>query len=296
MTSSRPNGPCLNIHAVMTCHNRSASTEASLRALFLNQQPGLRVSATVVDAGSTDDTRAVIVKISPNIEVIEASSEVYWNEGMRLAWESARCMKPDFYLWLNDDLNLRPGSLRGLLTQYREFSERHRGRVIVVGKTVRPGSHEVTYGGYRRASRFSRIRWRRLTDGEVECDTMNGNCVLLPAACASEVGLNSPDFRHSMGDIDYGLRARKEGYCIVEFAEPVGVQDKNSNDVYNGSRVSVTISGIHKLFTHPKALPAREWWLFCQMHAGPFWLLNFVSRYLKVIDFHWWAQRGSRGS
>jgi len=51
-----------------------------------------------------------------------------------------------------------------------------------------------------------------MKDEVQHCDTINGNCVLVPAQIANELGALESAYAHGMGDIDYGLRAKQRNY------------------------------------------------------------------------------------
>lgn len=51
---------------------------------------------------------------------------------------------------------------------------------------------------------------RIIPNGKLQlCEYFNGNIVLIPQAVYSVVGMNNPSYSHSIGDFDYGLRAKK---------------------------------------------------------------------------------------
>ncbi len=272
----------LTIAALITCHNRKNVTLAALAALVAATPDHVKLITFLVDDGSSDGTTAAVCASHPDVRIIEGDGTLFWNAAMRLAWKEAAVLNPEFFLWLNDDLALRSAAVSELLAAYHAYAPSHTGRVIVVGKTRSPDTGEVTYGGYRRASGLSRIRWRRLSGDEVFCDTMNGNCVLVPRQALDEIGLPSERYRHAFGDIDYGIRARRSGYVIVECHNPVGLQSRNFQ-LYSGGRVRLSAGNIAKVLFHPKGVPVLEWWHFCRTHAGPLWPVNFSIRYVKIF-------------
>jgi GT2 family glycosyltransferase len=195
---------------------------------------------------------------------------------MRLAWVHAIKKRTDFFLWLNDDLVIFPGSLDWLIETYEKSSSED-GRLIVVGKVISLNG-ETSYGGLVRASALSRLRFRSLHDGERCCDTMNGNCVLIPERAVSDIGINSNRFTHAFGDIDYGLRARRCDYRILEHSDAVGVQERG---VAYSKPSSMSAGGIWKFLTSPKGMPMNEWYYFCRQYGGWLWPVNFISMYIK---------------
>jgi GT2 family glycosyltransferase len=108
---------------------------------------------------------------------------------------------------------------------------------------------------------------------------MNGNFVLIPESAVRDIGINDPVFRHSMGDIDYGLRARKAGYAILQAPKAAGFQNRNP---INYSRLDRNnFSSLKVFLTSPKGKPPREWWHFCRRHGGLLWIMNFCLMYAR---------------
>jgi len=273
---SKPDLPTVAV--LLTCFNRKQTTLAALSALDAACAGSCDYQIVLVDDGSSDGTGDAVRQAFPQAHVISSSGNLFWNGGMRLAWQSALPLQPDFYLWLNDDTALRPGAVSDLLALYRTALS---PKTIAVGCTVDPRTGVVTYGGYKRAGGLSRLRFRRLTSDETHCDSMNGNCVLFPASAVSDVGINSGHYRHAFGDNDYGLRARNAGYDILELKVPVAEQEKNEKYIASVSRL--TLRNWRFILTHPKGIPVREWCRFCLDHGGPLGLVNFFTRYLKML-------------
>ena len=106
------------IAVLLTCHNRKKKTLQCLNAL--NIQEGLEVDYNIevflVDDGSFDGTAEAIVACFPNVHIIQGNGNLYWNQGMRLAWDTAAKTKDyDFYLWLNDDTILDKDAIINLI-------------------------------------------------------------------------------------------------------------------------------------------------------------------------------------
>lgn len=270
----------IKIAALLTSHNRREVTVKAIAALKAASK-NFNINIFLVDDGSTDGTGNAVAALNLNINIIQGGGSLYWNHGMRRAWLEARGCSPDFYLWLNDDLEVTPEAIAELMATYRRAIGID-PKTIVVGKTLDPETGEISYGGYVHEKGVSRLRWKRPGPDTLYCDTFNGNCVLFPASVFEDVGVNSADFRHSLGDIDYGLRAGRAGYKIVECDSAVGFQSRNVQ-VYSGGRLKFNFVNFQKVFFDPKGVPLVEWWKFCRRHAGPQWPINFVARYLKVF-------------
>lgn len=280
MSSREPDPAPPRVAAVMTCFNRKPLTLAAIAAAEVSaRHAGVHLDVFLVDDGSTDGTAAAVRARFPDATVIAGNGSLYWNQGMRLAWTRAQTSGADFYLLLNDDLQVVEGAIGNALAAYRAAVDPS-GGPVVVGRTVDPHTGEQTYGGYRRASASSRLRFRHLADDESDCDTMTGNFVLVPAAVMQAVGILDSHYSHGFGDIDYGLRVRRAGFRVVELKPPVGEQEDNARHRQFGG--SMTLSTLRFTLTHPKGVPVREWLYFCKEHAGIRWPINFGYRYLKM--------------
>jgi GT2 family glycosyltransferase len=269
---------------LITSHNRRDLTLECLDALQASARNVAQLHVILVDAGSSDGTREAVRKQYPDTQIVEQDSEVYWTTGMRLGWEAGAALAHEFVLWLNDDLAIRRDAISSLLTRYEELSGEYTDKLIVVGRVKLPKSPEIAYGGYsRRAGSHSRLSWQRTENANDLCETFNGNCVLLPRRAFQEIGNLSRVYRHSLGDIDYGLRAQSAGYRIVQTSTAVGEQGRNLQ-VYSGARLKPSLRNLQRLLRDPKALPPREWLHFCRSHGGKLWPLNFVIRYVRAFS------------
>jgi len=236
------------IAVLMTCHNRRATTLQCLTALA--RQQGFREEGLyLVDDGSQDGTGEAVLALMPQANVIVGDGTLFWNGGMRLAWEQARAAETDYdwYFWLNDDVELLPGALDGMLADAERSRDQH-GAVICAGATISRGSEgEVTYGGHLRPDPRRRPLRMRLAipDGTPQrVDTISGNAVLVSQAAFERLGSLDPLFEHIYGDLDYGLRALGEGVPCVLSSEPAGYCEANpvvgtslDADLSKGARV-----------------------------------------------------------
>ncbi len=206
-----------DIAILMTCHNRRDKTVLCLKALQRQDLPeGTRLSVYVVDDGSSDGTSDAIKSIFPSARLLSGDGSLFWCGGMRRAWQEAA--KPDcqHYLWMNDDTSLFASAVADLL-ETLEYVRHQRGQdAIIVGAIRSPDSETATYGGVMRMKNRGSLGFNAMapTGQPAECDTMNGNCVLVPRTIAEVVGNLSSQFTHGMGDFDYGLRRRRKGIAV----------------------------------------------------------------------------------
>ncbi len=266
------------IAILLTCFNRRDTTLACLSSIEAAVAGSADYRIVIVDDSSSDGTADAVRAGFPDALLVIGSGNLYWNGGMRRAWQEALGLGATFYLWLNDDTVLRPDAISDMLALYRaqDFE-----KTIVAGCTVDPITKALTYGGYKKSTGLSQLRFRRLHLNEIHCDSMNGNCVLIPAAAVEDVGINSEHYRHAFGDNDYGLRATRRGYRIVELKKPVAHQSKNLDAIK--ATATLTPANWRKILLHPKGVPVAEWWWFCRAHGGALWPVNFLWRYMKML-------------
>ena len=284
---------CDRTAVLITCHNRQPETLACLAALF-NQILSTEVTIEVylVDDGSTDGTREAVQQTYPQVKILPGDGNLFWNGGMRKAFAEAIKQDYDYYLWLNDDTQLYSEALNTLLATSRQLAEQGKSCSIVVGSAQDPHNGIHTYGGVVQAHWWHPFHFRKLKPTETiqRCDTMNGNCVLIPRKVVQLVGNLDPTLSHYAADYDYGLRARKQG-CTVWIApgytgtcarNPLPNRSLNTNQAWDKQ--------LQKM-SQPKGLPLKgatlisveEWKVFAQRHGGPLWLIYWLLPYRRLI-------------
>lgn len=279
----------LRLAALLTCHNRMDRTLGCLTSLYAQVDPtAVAIEVFLVDAGSSDGTRAAVRERFPQVTLIERGTDLYWNGGMRVAMAHAYETDPDLYLWLNDDVQLDGDSLARLLTCHRELDANRAAPAIVVGSTRDPVSGRHTYGGVQRTDRWRPMRYDLVPPGDQpeQVETMNGNCVLVPRGVVARIGNLSGAFTHGMGDYDYGHRAERAG-CEVWLAPgTIGTCARNPT----AERASSFDEQRKRLTTPTGGLPPTEWFTYVRRWGGPFWPAYAISPYVRRVT-RWAARR-----
>lgn len=275
----------MRIAALLTCHNRRDKTLACLEALYAcSRPPRTALDVFLVDDGSTDGTTASVRERYPDVRLLSGDGSLFWNGGMHKAFGTALIGNYDAYLWLNDDTILLRSALQGLIDTWYRLAARGGKDPVVVGSTRDAASGTLTYGGVFRPVRWRPMSFKLVPPGNepVECEAMNGNCVLIPAAVAQSVGNIDPDFGHAMGDLDYGLRARKAGFRIWVMPGYAGTCSTNSVcGTFDDE--SMSLPRRLKKMMQPKGLPIRSWAILTRRHGGPLWFVFWLWPYVKVI-------------
>jgi GT2 family glycosyltransferase len=272
------------IAVLMTCHNRKDKTLASLEALFKQKMPAVfRLEVYLVDDASTDGTAEAVQQAYPEVKIIEGNGSLFWNGGTSLAFAEALKCDRDYYMWLNDDTNLYPEAIEKLVSTASGIAETEELNAVIVGSTCDAETGNLTYGGMVRSSRWHPLKFKLVQPSEEPqlCHTMNGNCVLIPRFVARRVGNLDPNFVHSIGDIDYGLRVRNQGGSVWVVPGYVGTcQENPSQGTWEDPGLSV--SERWQKVIQAKGLPIGEWRLFAQRHAGPLWPFYLALPYLRL--------------
>jgi GT2 family glycosyltransferase len=272
------------IIAVLTSFNRREATLTCLRALAISARSAqIDLRAVLVDDASTDGTAGAVRAEFEWVEVIEGAGDLFWNRGMHIGFGRALADTPDYFLWLNDDTDLCQDAVGRLIGQSERLVAQSGRPVIVVGSTVDGWNGQLSYGGAVARSRLHRFSYRRVWDEStpVPCETMNGNCVLIPFEVALRVGNLDPVYEHAMGDTDYALRAREAGFGIFVAAGVIGHCSGNTDQ---GSFIDGSLSWRRRwqLMLGRKGLPVRSWLHFTRRHGGWMWPVYFAWPYAKL--------------
>lgn len=283
----------ISLAVLLTCFNRQEKTLNCLRALEKQVcLDSVILSIYVVDDGSTDGTAEAIRTDFPNVHVIQGDGNLFWNGGMRLAFDVASQQGYDYYLWLNDDTLLYQNAISNLLRAAIELEKKLDSRIVVVGSTQDPTTLEHTYGGINKGKWWQPLKFSLVlpSDKAISCDTMNGNCVLLPRQVTEIVGNLDPGFDHDLGDYDYGLRARKQQCTLWVVPGYVGTCSANPHSSRIDTSLNSTGQVMRKL-NHPKGLafkdvtlhPLMEWKIFARRHGGLFWPIFWLLPYRRLL-------------
>ncbi len=264
--------------ALLTCHNRREQTLACLRGLRSQASAAAGLDVVVLDAGSTDGTPEAIAEQFAEVILINGSEDLYWNGGMRLAFARALTEDYDHYLWVNDDTHLDDGALEVLLDTQHVLAKRGLQPAITVGSIRDPRTGELTYGGVSRPDPMRPLRFSLVAPGDEPqaCETMNGNCVLVPREVVERIGNLDPAYTHGIGDYDYGLRAQQVGCGVWIAPGTVGTCPRNPAHAWRGSPRQ-QIRGMRS----PKGLPPKEWMTFARRWGGPAWPIYAASPYVR---------------
>lgn len=273
------------VAVLIASHNRRALTLASLESLFRQRRvEDLDVEVFLVDDGCTDGTGDAVRTRFPMVRVLAGNGKLYWNGGMRLAFDAATEKGFDAYIFFNDDTILYKDALERMVSIARERLTAGMP-TIVVGSTRSPLTGAQSYGGFLKKARGPIFQLEMIavhSSRAIPCDTMNGNFVLVPAEVATTIGNLERRFQHQFGDLDYGLRAKDAGFDLRVMPGYAGdCFDNPSMGTWRDPTISLARRWRHLM--SPKGVPVAEWTFFTRRHFGWRWLHYAVSPYVKTF-------------
>lgn len=269
------------IAVLLTCHNRKDKTLACLKALY--EQVGLGIDYVIdvflVDDGSQDGTSLAVMNQYQLVNIIQGNGNLFWNQGMRLAWKIASETNDyDFYFWLNDDTILDSDGLLNLLKNYNEATKQEQNEVIVTAACrTKIGTDIFSYGGRDEKGAV-------LPNGIPQvCKYINGNAVLVSRAIYKKLGNLSNDYTHGMGDFDYGLRALKDNFKCYTTATYLATCAPNEG-IPGWCNPNLSIKKRWELLHSPRGLNIREYIKFRKKFWGIYWISFAIKAYAKMLS------------
>lgn len=269
----------MKVTAILTSHDRRPKTVECLASYYAQEiDSEVELSAVLADAGSADGTGEAVLGLFPEVEVLVGDTDLFWAGGMALAEQAAVVQRPDFLLWLNDDVVLDSDALSKLI----ETAERLRPESIAVGALRDPASGALTYSGVRRRGAHP-LRMDLVVPEElpVEVEAFNGNVVLVPLEAARRIGPLDSALVHAAADFDYGLRASQVGVVSSLAPGTVGTCALNpaSTPWLDGS---VGLRQRVQILLGPKGLPPGPRARYLRRHGGPLWPFFWLLPYLRT--------------
>ncbi|MCW0483180.1 glycosyltransferase family 2 protein [Gaoshiqia sediminis] len=268
----------ITIAVLLTCHNRRKKTLNCLESLYSAKCPTRQLDVFLVDDGSTDGTGEAIKFKFPKVVVIQGTGNLYWNQGMRLAWDTAsKSRQYDFYLWLNDDTLVKIDALIELIQCFQEAMKKDQKPAIITGACESTENKNIfSYGGKTDLGPV-------IPNGTLQpCKYINGNVVLVSNVIFNELGNLSPDYTHAMGDFDYGLRAIKAGYRCYTTKSYIAICPTNPG-IPAWCNPNTPLLQRLRLLKSPKGLNIKEYNIFRKRFWGWKWIIYALKAYLKIL-------------
>lgn len=260
----------MRIAVLLTCFNRKGKTKACLDSLYRILPD---CSVYLVDDNSTDGTDEMIREFFPKVNLIRGNGNLFWSRGMFTAWKKAINGNYDYYLWINDDIELYPCFWRELMECYDIVG----GNAIISGLIANKyNKNEILYGGSNSEKKLIQAH-----NFPTEIKFMNGNVVLVPNSVVNKIGIIDSKLHHDLGDVDYGLRAHKNGLKVYSTRSAVALGYPNGI-----CRVRKWNSTLKKRFSKlysPLGSPPSINFYFRRKHFG---IINAIFYFIFLIGIN----------
>nr|WP_255590687.1 glycosyltransferase family 2 protein [Algoriphagus sp. NBT04N3] len=264
----------MKVAVLLTCFNRVKTTIKCLTSLYQTIVPeNIKLEVFLVDDASPDQTGKKVKELFPEVHVIKGNGQLFWNKGMRLAWESAVAHdKYDFFLWLNDDTFLKKDSLKNLLDDYVRMPTEG----ILVGNIQSELTRGFTFGGHEESG-------PKVPNGQPQkVKYCNGNLVLVPYSVYQKVGMLDETYTHLYGDMDYSLNVSKAGFDCYGSSKYLGYCEVNEVSYWGDQSLSL-IKRI-KLMHSPKGVDLMKCYYFKKKHGGQWTgIKTLIDGYAKAL-------------
>lgn len=274
----------------MTCHNRKTLTRTCLESI-ISQQHIDEGDIFLVDDGCSDGTGEFVRKHYPRANVIVGNGSLFWNGGMRLAWESAinSSQNFDFFLWLNDDVILNSGAVEMLVSDANLVTTLGSPVIIAAATNDCADSEILNYGALIRPDPIRkplRMQLIQPCGTPRQAETVSGNIVLVSKSAGEALGNLSAKFEHIYGDLDYGLRATAAQIPVFLASRPGGTCPSNP---VTGTSLDAQLSRWKRLKlrrAESRKVHGRDWRRFVAIHGKGGVIEHLAHRlapYLRII-------------
>lgn len=270
----------MDIIVILTCYNRKKKTENCIRTLA-SGNPTCGFTFIVVDDNSTDGTKELLEKMQNeyNLYSLHGNGNLFYSGGMRLGMKYVleQCRQAcDYILMVNDDVTFFENVIEKLIAQSRE-----QNNAVIVGAMC-DDNGQLSYSAVKYISGIT-CRNMQVSEWKISADTFCANCVLIPYQAFEKTGVMDSAYIHAMGDFDYGMMLRSNGFDIHVSKEFVGIC--NDNPVADTwADASLGRWERIKKKENPKGLPAGQWFYFLRKNFG---LLTAIIRsctpYIKIL-------------
>lgn len=270
----------MKILAMFTCFNRKDKTEKCIKDL-VSKNKNCDFTFVIADDNSNDGTKEVLtnMKNEYDIHLLNGDGNLFYSGGMRLAMEySLQKLKGnfDYMLMMNDDVEVFEYSIEAIINQSKE-----QNNSVIVG-TFCDENDNLSYGAVKY---YKSIKYRtmELSEWNVEADTFNANCVLIPYPIFKKIGVMDKCYIHTLGDFDYGISIKKAGYKIHCSKDFVGICNNNpSNNTWSDKTLS--IKERFKKKESIKGAPFKQWWHFLYKNFGVCTAIKYsVTPYIRIL-------------
>jgi len=221
------------ISIIIPVRNRKEITRNILTQIFtqisLNNCTS-NVLVIVVNDGSTDGTKEMIIEQFDHVHLIEGDGSLWWTGAIIQGMEyGVNKLNADYLVWLNDDISLADNFLVNLINICRDQNYQK----TIVGGLIKDQTYPdwVVLSGALKRQPISNTNMLASSE-ELEVDVICGTMAVIPCSVVDKIGYpNVIRFPHYGGDYEYIMRAKRNGFRIILSSKLNAMTDFQISDV-----------------------------------------------------------------
>lgn len=221
------------ISIIIPVRNRKEITRNILAEIFTQislEKCESSVSVIVVDDGSTDGTKEMIIEQFSNVHLIEGDGSLWWTGAIIKGMEyGINKLNADYLVWLNDDISLADNFLVNLIDICRDQNYQK----TIVGGLVKDQTYVdwIVFSGAKKRQPISNMNMFASSE-ELEVDVICGSMAIIPSSVVDKIRYpNVIRFRHYGGDYEYIMRAKRNGFRVILSSKLNATTDFQISDV-----------------------------------------------------------------
>lgn len=284
------------IFIIIPVFNRKEFTKQCLISLRNQSYPFYKV--IIVDDGSTDGTKEMIVDEFPEVIRLAGDGNLWWtgatNMGIKYVFEFENVQDEGFILTLNNDLEVEPNYIENLLNVYKQnkpclvgsicIDFENRNRIEDLGCkwnrfTAKLMNNVKEYGDNYETLMKHNVNF-------VESDMLSGRGVLIPMKIFDENGyFDEKTFPQYAADNDFSLRAKNIGYkLLISVYSPVYAHLKETGDDFK-RKIQYNVF-LKSLFSIKSSTNIKTRYYFAIKHSPIKIIFFFIDMARVIVSFH----------
>lgn len=265
--------------------------------LSLKKQKGIDFETIVVDNASSDDSREMIIKEFPEVNLVDSKVNLGFAGGNNLGIKEAR---GKYLLFLNSDTEVLPGGLKEAVNFMD--SDRKIGamtpRILLASGGIDPDCHRGFPTPWASISYFLGLeklfpqstlfgqyhKFYLGLDKTHEIDAGVGAFMIVSREIIDKVGVWDDSYFFYGEDLDFFYRIRQAGYKVFYYANPLVIHHKGGSSGLRKESRKVAKAGREvRIKTAKATIKAMEiFYKKFYSKAYPSWLTSFVLLGIRI--------------
>lgn len=269
------------VWVIIPVHNRRLLTCSCLESLYRQNISTFKV--IIVDDGSDDGTKEMLVEKFPDTIVLKGSGRDFWtkscNQGVQFVLTQAK--QEDYILTLNNDLTVEPAYIQILLESAIQYPD-----AIIGSLNVRQEDKETVISAGVKINWLT-AKFQNLLPGTkrkhfpsnekiIEVDALPGRGTLIPVAIFKKIGIyNEEKLPHYAADFEFSIRAKRSGHRLFVNRDAV-VFSKIEETGLNNALRKISWGEYWSSFSSIKSPANLKYrWNFAQLCCPPHLFLSY---------------------